>query len=81
MIMETVAMINRDWHNTIDSAAGGLKRFPLFASRFTRTASAVDIALLGTRSIVMCYDCKYKGSVPSSPSALRHIVGHLSTAE
>ena len=58
MMMETVAMINRDWHNTIDSA-GGLKRFPLFASRFTRSASTVDIALLGTRSIVMCYDCKY----------------------
>ena len=55
MMMETVAMINRDWHNTIDSG-GGLKRFPLFASRFTRTASTVDIALLGTGSIVMCYD-------------------------
>ena len=55
MTMKTVAMINRDWHNTIDSG-GGLKRFPLFASRFTRTASAVDIALLGTQSIVMRYD-------------------------
>ena len=55
MMMETVAMINRDWHNTIDSA-GGLKRFTLFARRFTRTASTVDIALLGTGSIVMCYD-------------------------
>ena len=56
MMMEAVAMINRDWHSTIDSAAGELKRFPLFASRFTRTASAVDIAPLGTQSIVMCYD-------------------------
>ena len=48
-------MINRDWHNTIDSG-GGLKRFPLFARLFTGTASTVDIALLGTQSIVMCYD-------------------------
>ena len=55
MMMETVAMINRDWHNTIDSG-GGLKRFPLFARLFTGTASTVDIALLGTQSIVMCYD-------------------------